>query len=335
MSSTGNSTAFDPVKTADVGRQVIRQEQKALGELADMLDGDFSRAVEAVLACRGRVAVTGMGKSGHVARKIAATLASTGTPAYFLHPAEAGHGDLGMVTTRDLILALSNSGETKELLNVLDFANRHNVPVVAVTSRRESVLGRMASIVLELPKTGEAKPLECAPTTTTTMSLALGDALAMAVLHVRGFTEEQFHEFHPHGALGRRLALAGEIMAPQDKLPLVAEDTPFQNFVYVMSSKGFGCTGVVNADGRLVGIVTDGDLRRLMDTLSVAQDGKDRDLMSLKACEVMTHDPLTAHESEPASRIFATMHRKKVTCIFIVRDGKPVGLLHVHDEEKS
>ena len=329
-----SSNAFDPVKTAAIGREVILQEQKALGDLATMLDGDFSRAVEAVLACRGRIAVTGMGKSGHVARKIAATLASTGTPAYFLHPAEAGHGDLGMVTTRDLVLALSNSGETREIFNVIDFASRHGVPVIAVTSRRQSVLGRMADIVLELPRTGEAKPLACAPTTTTTMSLALGDALAMAVLHVRGFTEEQFHEFHPHGALGRRLALAGEIMAPQDKLPLVGEDTLFQNFVYVMSSKGFGCTGVVDASGRLVGIVTDGDLRRLMDTLN-AKNGKGRDLMSFKACEVMTRHPLTATESEPASRIFATMHRRKVTCIFIVRDGRPVGLLHVHDEEKS
>ena len=332
-----SSTAFDPVKTAAVGREVILQEQKALGELAAMLDGDFSRAVQAVLACRGRIAVTGMGKSGHVARKIAATLASTGTPAYFLHPAEAGHGDLGMVTTRDLILALSNSGETKELLNVLDFASRHNVPVVAVTSRRESMLGRMAGIVLELPKTGEAKPLECAPTTTTTMTLALGDALAMAVLHVRGFTEEQFHELHPHGALGRRLALAGEIMATGDRLPLVGEDTPFQQLVYVMSSKGFGCTGVVDGEGRLAGIVTDGDLRRLMDALSAGKPagGEGRDLMKLKACDIMTRNPLTAPESEPASRIFAAMHRRKVTCIFIVRDGKPVGLLHVHDEEKS
>lgn len=301
-------------------RQVLRREADALHSLADGLDGAFERALRTLLGIPGRVAVTGMGKSGHVARKVAATLASTGTPAYFVHPAEASHGDLGMVSRDDALLAFSNSGETGELSDVLLYASRLGLPVVGVTRRRQSFLGRHAACVLLLPDVPEADPTGCAPTTSTTLQMALGDALALALMRERGGTVEDFHRFHPGGQLGRKLMLVREIMHVGDALPLVTPDTLMSDVLCVMSGKGFGTAGVVDA-GRVAGIITDGDLRRHMG------DG----LPSLKAAEVMSPDPATVTEDTLAAAALALMQARRVTCLLVVRGESPVGILNVHD----
>lgn len=301
-------------------RLVLRQEAEALATLARELDGVFGRAVRLLLDISGRVAVTGMGKSGHVARKVTATLASTGTPAYFIHPAEASHGDLGMVSRDDALLAFSNSGETGELSDVLLYASRLGLPVVGVTRRRQSFLGRHADCVLSLPDLPEADPTGCAPTTSTTLQMALGDALALALMRERGGTAEDFHRFHPGGQLGRKLMLVREIMHTGDALPLVEPDAPMSDVLCVMSGKGFGTAGV-SEGGRLVGVITDGDLRRHMGN----------GLPSLQAAEVMSPDPVTVAEDTLAAAALGIMQGRRVTCLLVVRDGVPVGILNVHD----
>ena len=237
-----------------LGRQVLIQEASALQRLAEGLDAGFSRCVDAIFRRTGRVAVTGMGKSGHVARKIAATFSSTGTPAYFIHPAEASHGDLGCVLADDILLALSNSGESPELADILEYAVRRGIPVIAMTRNPDSFLGRQADFPLILPDVGEACPLGCAPTSSTTMMMAMGDALAMALLRLHGFTAADFSLFHPGGHLGRRLRLVRDIMHTGDEIPLADESTPMSEALVIMSAKGFGCLGVTR-DGRLAGIL--------------------------------------------------------------------------------
>ncbi|MFN3273045.1 MAG: SIS domain-containing protein [Paracoccus sp. (in: a-proteobacteria)] len=305
----------DYIETA---RRVIGVEIAGLEALSAGLGDGFSRAVELILAVRGRVIVSGMGKSGHVGRKIAATFASTGTPAQFVHPAEASHGDLGMVTGADLALVLSNSGETPELADLIAHTRRFKIPLVGVASRPGSTLLRQADVALVLPQAEEACGIGIVPTTSTTMTLALGDALAIALMEHRRFTPEHFRTFHPGGKLGALLAKVGDL-ASRD-LPLVAEDAPMSEALLVISQKGYGVTGVMDAKGHLAGIITDGDLRRHMDGL-----------LSRRAREVMTASPRVIAPDALAATALAEMQAAKITCLFAVEEARPVGILHIHD----
>lgn len=316
-----------PMTDADpflsTARRVIATEAEGLRLLGATLGVGFSAAVRAILEAPGRVIVSGMGKSGHVGRKIAATLASTGTPAHFVHPAEASHGDLGMLTPGDVALVLSNSGETPELADIIAYTRRFGITLVAVASRAESTLVRQADVAILLPAAPEACGQGIVPTTSTTMTLALGDALAIALMEHRQFTPEHFRTFHPGGKLGARLAKVGDLMHRGDALPLVAEATPMDRALIVMSQKSFGVLGVTDAAGGLVGIVTDGDLRRHM-----------AGLLGLTAAEVMTRSPRTIGPEALAEAAVALMNERKITCLFVVDPAgsrTAVGLLHIHD----
>ncbi|MEO1494669.1 MAG: KpsF/GutQ family sugar-phosphate isomerase [Pseudomonadota bacterium] len=303
------------------GRAVIRTEAEALALLADSLDDGFAAAVEAILSARGRVICSGMGKSGHIACKIAATMASTGTPAQFVHPAEASHGDLGMVTEQDVALVLSNSGETRELADIIAHCKRFRIPLIGVASRAESTLLRAADIALLLPAAPEACSVGMAPTTSTTMTLALGDALAVALMERRSFTPDRFRVFHPGGKLGAQLVSVRELMSKGDALPLIAEDASMADAILAMSEKGFGVAGTVDMTGNLTGIITDGDLRRNMDGL-----------LDRRAADVATRDPQTIEPDALAQGALAKM-TGRITCLFVCeRDSRvPLGLIHVHD----
>jgi arabinose-5-phosphate isomerase len=305
------------------GRRVISREAAALALLADHLGADFVRAAQVMLAARGRVIVSGMGKSGHVARKIAATLASTGTPAQFVHPAEASHGDLGMITADDVALVLSNSGETPELADIVAHTRRHAIPLIGVAARAESTLLRQADVALLLPEAQEACDTGIVPTTSTTMTLALGDALAVALMEHRRFTPEDFRAFHPGGKLGARLARVADLMHPAQDIGQVGTATPMPEVLLTMSAKGFGAVAVTDGARRLQGIITDGDLRRHMDGL-----------LGLTAGAVMTPDPRTIGPGALAAAALALMQARKITCLFVVDpDGSRdlAGLLHIHD----
>ena len=302
----------------DTARRVIMTEAEGLRLLADGLGPEFLSAVEHILAVKGRVVLSGMGKSGHIARKIAATLASTGTPAQFVHPAEASHGDLGMVTGSDLALVLSNSGETPELADLIAHTRRFRIPLIGVASRAGSTLLRQADVALVLPDAPEACGNGIVPTTSTTMTLALGDALAVALMEHRRFTPEHFRAFHPGGKLGARLAKVGDLM--HGDMPLVDEDAPMSEALLMISQKGFGVTGVTDAQGRLAGVITDGDLRRNM-----------AGLLERRAGEVMTRDPRVIAPDELAEAALALMQSRRITCLFVVSDGRPCGVMHIHD----
>lgn len=303
-------------------RRVITAEADALRVLAHQVGSAFAEVVDRLAAVSGRVVVTGMGKSGHVARKIAATLASTGTPALFVHPAEASHGDLGMITPQDAVVALSNSGETPELRDLILYTRRFGILLVAVAGRARSTLVEAADLALVLPEVREACPMGLAPTTSTTCMLALGDALAVALLERRGFSASDFALFHPGGKLGSQLLRVEQLMHKGDELPLVGPDCPMVEAVLQMSDKRLGCVGVVEG-GRLVGIVTDGDLRRHMAP----------DLFERPVRELMTPRPRTIDRRALAVEALATMNGggRPVTVLFVVEDGRPVGALHLHD----
>lgn len=303
---------------------VLAVEAAGLTALAASLDESFPRAVELLLAASGRVVVSGMGKSGHVARKIAATLASTGTPALFVHPGEASHGDLGMIVAGDAVLALSNSGETAELADLVAHASRFAVPLIAITARADSALASAADAVLLLPAAAEACPMGLAPTTSTTMQMALGDALAVALLKRRGFTASDFRRFHPGGRLGARLRRVRELMHGGASLPLASPDLPMDQALLVMTEKSFGCLGVVDPSRRLAGIITDGDLRRAMGP----------DLLSRRVGEVMTLSPRTIGPDGLAAEALHEMNEgaRPITTLFVVNAEKEVlGLVHLHD----
>jgi arabinose-5-phosphate isomerase len=306
-----------------VARRVLAAEAEALGVMAGRLGADFSKALDLLTRSEGgRVIVTGMGKSGHVGRKIAATLASTGTPAMYVHPAEASHGDLGMITKHDALLALSNSGETVELTDIVTYSRRYDIPLVAITSRTESSLAEAADLALILPDVGEACPMGLAPTTSTTLMLALGDALAVALLERKGFSSADFQIYHPGGKLGRQLMKVADLMHEGDAVPLVEPERPMSDVLLVITQKSFGCVGVVDPAGGLLGIITDGDLRRHM------QSG----LVGRLAAEVMTSNPLTIRPGILAAEALRIMNAKKITSLFVVgEDKKPVGILHLHD----
>ncbi|BAE52737.1 KpsF/GutQ family sugar-phosphate isomerase [Paramagnetospirillum magneticum] len=305
-----------------IARRVLDTEARALDSLAASLDGPFLQAVTLIERAPGRVIVTGMGKSGHVARKIAATMASTGCPAFYVHPAEASHGDLGMVTRDDAVVALSNSGETPELGDIIAYTRRFEIGLIGITSRHGSTLATASDVALVLPANPEACPMGLAPTTSTTMMLALGDALAVTLLERKGFTAADFKVFHPGGQLGQRLLKVADLMHGGDGLPLVGAEAKMAEVLLVMTAKSLGCAGVVTPDGRLAGILTDGDLRRHMSP----------DLLTAKAAEVMTASPRTVPPNLLAAEALRQMNERSITSLFVVEgDGRPVGVLHVHD----
>tara|TARA_R110000796_G_C14496928_1_gene428459 strand:- start:70 stop:1032 length:963 start_codon:yes stop_codon:yes gene_type:complete len=307
----------------DTARRVIRTEAEALVQLADSLDDRFRQAIDVLVATRGRVIVTGIGKSGHIAKKIAATLASTGTPAQFVHPAEASHGDLGMITSDDVVLAISNSGEAPELANLISYSRRFSIPLIGITSRAESSLGTQCDVILQLPQLSEACGTGVVPSTSTTMTLAMGDAVAIALMENRAFTAEHFREFHPGGKLGARLNRVADLMHTGDALPLVKADAPMSEALMALSSKSFGVVIVVDTDGTLQGIITSGDLGRHLDGL-----------LSKTARDVMTSNPVTIAPNALAEKAVGIMNGRKITCLVVVEpngSNTPTGLLHIHD----
>lgn len=299
---------------------ILRQESRALTLLAQGLDGAFCKAVDRLYKIKGRIAVTGMGKSGHVARKVAATLASTGSPAYFIHPGEASHGDLGMLASGDAVLAFSNSGNTAELSDIVLYATRRNIPLIGVTRNADSLLGKHATHILLLPLVPEADPLDCAPTTSTTLQMALGDALALTLMRRRGCSPEEFHRWHPGGSLGRKLLTVREIMHTGEDMPLLPAAALMSDVLVLMTGKGFGVAGILDKN-RLAGIITDGDLRRHMGPL----------LMDKKARQVMHPDPVVVSEDTLVVAALRLMQENKVTSLFVTNEEKPVGILNVHD----
>jgi arabinose-5-phosphate isomerase len=316
-------TKATPATTSlEIGRRVIAREAEALAMLGDTLNGGFSEAVDALLNASGRVIVSGMGKSGHIARKIAATFASTGTPAHFVHPAEASHGDLGMIARGDVVLLLSNSGETPELADMIAHTGRFGITLIGVAGQAGSTLLKQADIAILLPPAAEACDRGIVPTTSTTMTLALGDALAIALMEHRAFTPEDFRDFHPGGKLGARLSRVRDLMHGGDEVPLIAAAAPMSDVLLVISHKGFGVAGVTDG-GRLIGVITDGDLRRHM-----------KGLLDMDAAGVMTRNPRTTSPTALAEEALAQMNDRKITSLFVTDpdDGdRPVGILHIHD----
>ena len=314
-----------PRQALDSGLRTIALEAAGLAALDAMLRTtmatSFAAAVNVMASAKGRVIVTGIGKSGHVGRKIAATLASTGTPAYFVHPTEASHGDLGMVTGNDVVLVLSWSGETAELSSIINYSRRFAVPMIAVTSRADSSLAKASEIVLLMPRATEACPHGLAPTTSTTMQLVLGDCLAIALLEGKGFSARDFKDFHPGGQLGASLRHVGDIMHKGDKLPLARESTAMGEALVTMTEKSLGCLGVVDARGKLVGVITDGDLRRNMG----------EHFLTRTCAEIMNRRPKTIGPDVLASAALEMLNAAKITALFVVQAGKPAGILHVHD----
>jgi len=307
-----------------LARKVLQTEAAAILALVDRLDESFERAVRMLLECRGRVIVTGMGKSGIICRKIAATLSSTGTPAFFLHPAEAIHGDLGVLQTEDVILALSYSGETDEILRLLETIKRLGAKLVAITGAKRSTLGQAADVTLDCRVSEEACPMNLVPTASTTAALALGDALAMTLLVAKGFSQEHFASLHPGGKLGKRLMRAEQLMHGGDQAPIVGADTAIPSVIYEMSRKGLGMTCVVDDSGALTGIITDGDLRRHMTGTT--------NLLDRKAGEVMTRNPVTIRRDTLAAEALLVLEQRKITAIVVVDAEHHVqGVVHLHD----
>lgn len=307
------------------GREVIRAEADALLQMSDLLDERFSQACQVISEVRRQLVVTGMGKSGHIARKVAATFAATGTPAIYIHPSEAGHGDLGMLSTGDVLLVFSNSGNTSELRAILAYARKKQIPIIGVAARQNSLLIDLSDIALMLPRVPEACTVNVAPTTSTTMQLALGDALAMTVMDMRGVSKNHLRALHPAGSIGLALAPVSDIMHGPDRLPLVSKHAGMPEAISVMTSGCFGLAGVTNADGALVGIITDGDLRRKLGVLATAFAG-----------EVMTPAPKVIPAEMPAGEALVFLNDNKITAAFVVEDAAagpqvPLGIIHLHD----
>lgn len=308
-------------------RRVIKVEADALLAMADRINGDFERAVQLILSSSGRVVVTGMGKSGLVGQKIASTMASTGTPAFFLHPAEGIHGDLGMIMKGDVVIAISNSGETEELLRILPVIKRLGAPLIGMSGKTSSTLARTSDVFLDVSVKEEACPLGLAPTASTTATLAMGDALAVALLVERGFRAEDFAVYHPGGALGKKLFLRVEdLMHSGDNIPLVSENTVMKDVLFVISAKRMGVTGVVSSDGLLRGVITDGDLRRALE--------KKFDILDQQASEIMKLNPLRIKRDELAAAALQLMEKHSITSLFVFEDDQstsPCGIIHLHD----
>jgi len=298
----------------------IKTEIKGLESLLDFFGDNYVKAVELILNCKGRIIISGMGKSGHIANKIAATFASTGTPSFFIHPSEASHGDLGMITGDDVVILLSNSGETKELKDILYFCKRFEVPIIGIIRRLESELTKASTVALVLPAIPEANHVN-APTTSTTMMLAIGDALAVSLIDARGFNSEKFGVFHPGGKLGSNFLKVQDLMRKGKDVPLIAADKKMSEVLLEMTSKHLGCTGVIDDSKNLLGIITDGDLRRHIDN----------DFLTHNAAEIMTKNPVTTNSYTLAVEAIAVMNKKSITSLFVIDEQKIVGILHLHD----
>jgi arabinose-5-phosphate isomerase len=318
VASASDTALRSAARTLDLESEGLQALREALEH---ELGASFGKAVEMLAAAKGRIIVTGIGKSGHVGQKLAATFASTGSPAFFVHPSEASHGDLGMITREDAIVALSWSGESAELGNILTYSRRFKVPLIAITSRAQSALGKQSDVVLELPRSKEACPHGLAPTTSTTMQLALGDCLAVALLEHQGFTAHQFKVFHPGGSLGANLKFVADLMHTGERLPIVGEGAPMSAALVTMTQKSFGCLGVVDGKGRLVGVITDGDLRRHMGA----------DLLTARTGDIMTRNPKSVAPDMLASAALEVLNSSRITALFVVDKGKPVGIVHIHD----
>ena len=302
--------------------KTINSEIDALNELKKSIDSNsLTEALNLMQNITGRVVITGMGKSGHIGRKIAASLASTGTPSFFVHPAEASHGDLGMITENDVVIAISNSGESKELVDILNYCKRFGIPIIAVTKNPQSSLGKAGNIVLALPNNGEACPLGLAPTSSTTATLVLGDILTIALIERKGFSKEMFNDRHPGGKLGSILKKVADLMHTGIEMPILEENSNMQAVLLEMTSKRLGCVGFINQTGELTGILTDGDLRRCLSA----------DILNMKAVELMTKNPKTITPEAMTAEALKLMHDKKITNLFVVENKKPVGVIHIHD----
>ena len=313
-----------PQEIIDCAKRVFSTEIDGLQLLQNSLGDSFVQAVQMMFQTQGRVIISGMGKSGHIGQKMAATLASTGTPAFFVHPSEASHGDLGMLTKNDTLLTISNSGESREMGDIISFSRRFGIPMIAITGNPDSSMAQAADIVLLIPskkQAPEACPLGMAPTTSTTTTLVLGDALAVALLEMRGFTKEQFHDRHPGGKLGNVLLKVSDVMAKGDEMPIVSPKMQMSDALVVMTAKSLGCLGIVDEQGVLIGVITDGDLRRHMTA----------DIIVRQAGDIMTKNPKTIPPNLLGSEAVGLMNNAKITNIFVVdADGKPLGLLHLH-----
>lgn len=318
LQSGADRTIASASRTLDLEIQGLAALKSAID---NGLGDEFVTAVELIHKARGRVIVTGMGKSGHIGQKLAATLASTGTPAFFVHPGEASHGDLGMITQEDVIIALSWSGETAELGNILSYSRRFGVPLIALTSRDDSALGKASDAVLQLPISQEACPHGLAPTTSTAMQLAMGDCLAIALLEARGFSAADFKIFHPGGQLGANLRYAADVMHKGKRMPLSPQGLKMAEALVIMTEKSFGCLGVTDDAGQLIGIVTDGDLRRHMGS----------DLLNASVVDIMTRNPKTITPDTLLSAALNLINTSNITALFVVEDGKPAGIIHIHD----
>ena len=320
LQASNDSFKYDDLKHAV---ETIDREIETLEILKNNLDGNLSKALDLLQNTKGRVIVTGMGKSGHIARKMAATFASTGTVSFFVHPAEASHGDLGMISDDDVIIAISYSGESKELSDILIYAKRHNIPLIAITRNPQSALGKNSSLVLKLPDNGEACPLGLAPTSSTTATSVLGDVLAVDLMERRGFSATDFRQRHPGGKLGAILCKVSDIMHKGDDVPLLKEDAIMQDALLVMSEKMLGCVGIVDNDGHLSGIITDGDLRRWMSPSIITE----------KVSKVMTKNPKVIGPDALIVDAVNMMNNtgRGITNLFVVQEGKPVGVIHIHD----
>lgn len=304
-------------------KRTIDKEVEALRMMEDELDGSLVKALDLMQNIKGRIIVTGMGKSGHVGSKIAATLASTGTPSFFVHPGEASHGDLGMLTKEDAVLAISNSGETKELSDIILYCKRYNIPLIAITKNPTSTLGKTADIILKLPDDGEACPLGLAPTSSTTATMVLGDILAVCLLERKGFSKTDFRQRHPGGKLGSYLLKVSDLMHTGKEIPLVKTGTPLQDALLEMTSKMLGCVGIVDNNGLLIGIITDGDLRRNLSS----------DMLTKTADDIMTKSPKSVGPDMLAAEAINTMNTtgKGITQLFVIEEQKPIGIIHMHD----
>lgn len=300
--------------------KATKQEIIGLESLIDFYDQNFIAAIDLIRDCKGRVIISGMGKSGHIANKIAATLASTGTPSFFIHPGEASHGDLGMITKQDVVILLSNSGETKELRDIIFYCKRFDIPLISLVRRAESELAKSSNVALVLPEIEEANKIN-APTTSTTMMLAVGDAIAVALIDAKGFNTEHFGTFHPGGKLGAAFIRVADIMRKDHAIPQVDQKTKMPQVLLEMTSKHLGCTAIVDNDKNLIGIITDGDLRRHID----------KDFLTHSADEIMTKNPATIKQEMLAVEAIALLNKKSITSLFVVENKKVVGILHIHD----
>lgn len=323
--STDTSNGSFVSRDTEVAKEVLKTEADALLAMAETIGADFSAAVDKIIASEGRMICVGIGKSGHIARKIAATLSSTGTAAYYVHPAEASHGDLGMIQTNDIVLALSRSGETTELGDLIQYTRRFGVSLIGMTAAPQSALGKASDILLQIPKAAEACSETKAPTTSTTLMLALGDALAVALLRRRTFDASNFKDFHPGGKLGAMLKTARDLMHVGDAVPLIAAGSNLSEGIAEITEKGFGCVGIVDTENKLIGILTDGDLRRLLVAPKQAET----------VDAAMTPNPITARAEDLAGTLLQTLNDRKVTQLFITENNLPIGIVHMHDVLKA